>query len=208
MNNINTQAKNEVRELLEELVVSPVASNVKGIMSSIENSLTKLSEEEKKKNLGLTSLITRESNKLSKDLNNLDGVSDNIGRLEQDLKLIKNKTDLLDAISSDVKENYQKISEIINNIESLKEILSAVSGNLASLLNELENKAEDDNNNLLALTKGFDSINDSLREQNKENSESYVRIYQQNKRLIFIMLVLSIINTIGLIAIVYILINN
>lgn len=208
MNNINTQAKNEVRELLEELVVSPVASKVKGIMSSIENSLTKLSEEEKNKNLGLTSLITRESNKLSKDLNNLDGVSDNIGRLEQDLKLIKNKTDLLDAISSDVKENYQKISEIINNIESLKEILSAVSGNLASLLNELENKAEDDNNNLLALTKGFDSINDSLREQNKENSESYVRIYQQNKRLFFIMLVLSIINTIGLIAIVYILINN
>lgn len=208
MNNINTQATNEVRELLEELVVSPVASKVKGIMSSIENSLTKLSEEEQKKNLGLTSLITRESNKLSKDLNNLDGVSDNIGRLEQDLKLIKNKTDLLDAISSDVKENYQKISEIINNIESLKEILSAVSGNLASLLNELENKAEDDNNNLLALTKGFDSINDSLREQNKENSESYVRIYQQNKRLFFIMLVLSIINTIGLIAIVYILINN
>ena len=115
---------------------------------------------------------------------------------------------MLDAISSDVKENYQKISEIINNIESLKELLSAVSGNLASLSKELENKAEDYNNNLLALTKSFNSINDSLREQNNDNSESYVRIYQQNKRSFYIMLVLSIINSIGLIAIFYMLINN
>lgn len=208
MNNINTQAKNEVRELLGELVVSPVASDVKRIMSSIEDSLSKFRDEEQTKIVGLKSLITRESNKLSKELNKIDEVSNNLGGLEQTLKLIKNKTDLLDAISSDVKENYQKISEIINNIESLKEFLSAVRGNLASLLNELENKAEDDNNNLLALTKGFDSINDSLREQNKENSESYGRIYQQNNRSFYIILVFSIINIIGLIAIVYILINN
>lgn len=208
MNNINTQAKNEVRDLLAELVVSPVASDVKSLISGIENSLSNLREEDNKNNQGLKGLITRELNTLSKVLNKFDEVSDNIGGLEQTLKLIKYKTDLLDAISSDVKENYQKISEIINNIESLKELLSAVSGNLASLSKELEDKAEDYNNNLLALTKRFDSINDSLREQNNDNSESYVRIYQQNKRSFYIMLVLSIINTIGLIAIVYILINN
>lgn len=204
MNNINTQAKNEVGELLKDLVVSPVTSDVKESISRIEDSLSKLSKEHQK-NIGLSNLNTLKSKKLLEELQiKLDEVSTNIGGLEQALlKPIKNKTELIDEMLSVVKENNQKISEIIRYINSLNELLSNVNNN--SLLKELENKVEDVNSRLLTLTKEYNSINDSLKEQNKVNSKSYEHIYQQNKTKFYIMLVISIINSIGLIAIAYIL---
>ena len=69
MNNINTQAKNEVRELLGELVVSPVTSDVKGIIQRSEESLSTLSVKQNNKILGLsTLLITIKKKIMSEDI--------------------------------------------------------------------------------------------------------------------------------------------
>lgn len=129
MNNINTEAKNEVRELLGELVVSPVTSDVKSKISNIEESLYTLNEEQNKGVIGLKTLITREKKKMAEEIiNKIDGVSD---RLEDNSKLIKRKTDLLEKIQSESKENYQTVRDTINNIESL---IGKVGGSLSDAI--------------------------------------------------------------------------
>lgn len=324
MNNINTEAKNEVRELLGELVVSPVTSDVKSIISSIETSLSQLSEEQKNKILGLSTLITSVKKKMSEEITNkFDELSGNLGGLEQNSKSIKTKTEELNKKLSEIEENYQKICEIINDIEYLKELLNKVGDNLSNeipmhferfsqniaeekttldnlnkkiddstqhviyienlchsipsdisktiktchsetidIINnsgnsinaeiksisseiqefnsnivlvkselatinnliissfdqvgknqhafeeQLNNKMEDVNNKLSVLTKTIDCGNESLKEQNNVNWESFMHIIKQNTKMFYVMLALSIINSFGLFSILYMLINS
>ena len=51
MSNINNQAKNEVHELLRELVVSPISDNLKKQLKEISDQIEQLFiEQEKQKN--------------------------------------------------------------------------------------------------------------------------------------------------------------
>lgn len=318
MNNISTEAKNEVRELLGDLVVYPVTSDVKKTISDIEKLLSTYSGEQNKEIIRLKSLITLEKNNITKEIaNKLDDVSGNIGGLEKTSKLIKSKTESLDTKLSEVKENSLKTVVKINDIEpligkvndSLSDAISAhfenfsqrladeknmieninyklddskkrienlchstysdiskaieicqsetidrinnsaniiktdvksissdlqklnsnvilLKSELAAIDNfiipsfdqviknqntigeQLENKSEDVSNNVSELMKVINCGNESLREQGNIVMESVMHINKQNTRLFYVTLVLSIINSIGLFSMLYILINS
>lgn len=113
MNSIDDKAKNEVQELLQDLVVSPVSKKIGKEITELSESLSKLQDVPNKFNV-LGGIIENKISKISNKLDSLDEeVSNDIGSLENNfLQKIKAKTDNLDGFQSKVIEPLSRLTEV------------------------------------------------------------------------------------------------
>ena len=129
MNSIDDQAKNEVRELLQDLVVSPVSKELGEEITKLSESLSEL-QKVPGKFTELIGLIVSKSKSISEKLERIDEISVNINSCEKICKDIKGKTNKLDDIQSKVIEllsilNDSKIDELRTKLlESNKQVVN------------------------------------------------------------------------------------
>lgn len=256
MNKIETQAKNEVHELLEELVVLPVTSDVKDKISSVESSLSKQFGNQTKEIRGQIGVVISSEKKMSEEFTEkINEFSESIEGLGLALKPIR-KIESLDNNLSEIKEHYLKIDEINNNIKDLNECLGKVrdilSGEISKELEEVNRKIAKEaiilenlnqelhnaqqrvinieelchtipqtvntcqteiianiNNSASCVKADVKSVLSELYDckSNVLHVKSELANLRKKTRLFCIMLVLSIINSIGLFSILYILLN-
>ncbi len=121
MNNIENQAKDEVRELLKDLVVSPVSSDLKNKITEVTESLSELQNELKELNV-IKGLISGKVDNLGNAFNgNLSSIQSSVDACENYCKKIKPKTEKLDDIQSKVIESLSRLTEAINEFKTIKE---------------------------------------------------------------------------------------
>ena len=121
MNSIDDKAKNEVQELLQDLVVSPVSKELGEEITKLSDSLSKLQDVPNKFNV-LRGIIGNKTSEISEKLNNLDDTLENINSWEINyLKKIKTKTDNFDGFQSKVIDPLSIITESINELKTIKE---------------------------------------------------------------------------------------
>ena len=212
MNSIDDKAKNEVQELLQDLVVSPVSKELGEEITKLSESLSKLQDVPNKFNV-LSRIIEDKTSEISKKLDNLDDTLENINSWEINyLKKIKTKTDNLDGFQSKVIEPLSKVTESINDLKTIKEPIlniekeidvkfKGVSNDInacQSLCKEINKTLSDEIRTLC------NSINISLEKKNSEVSEEHNRQYQQNRTSFLILISLSVINLLGLIGLIII----
>ena len=139
MNNIDDKAKDEVRELLNELVVSPISGGFDEKIAKVTESLLeleKVSNEFKR----INGLIENKSRSLSKDFYGLfNPVQSTIDAIELNCKNIKEKTGKLDDIQLKVIESLSIIKESINETKAIKEAIQ----NEEKTLSKVDDKLQD-----------------------------------------------------------------
>lgn len=117
MNEINQQAKDDVRGLLYELVVSPVSTDIKRVVEELDNLLSNFSTENENKIKSLKSSIGLKLTRLRESLDVLNG---NIQSCEEDCKIIKLKAEKanegITVINKDI-QKLQALKEDINKID-------------------------------------------------------------------------------------------
>ena len=137
-NNIDDKAKDEVRELLNELVVSPISGEFDEKIAKVTESLLKLEKVSNEFNI-IESLIRNESSKLSNFHVKLDEVSSTIGAIELNCKNIKEKAGKFDDIQLKVNESLSVIKDSINETKAIKEAIQ----NEEKTLSKVDNKLQD-----------------------------------------------------------------
>ena len=120
MNSIDDQAKNEVRDLLKDLVVSPVSEELGDKITKLEESLSELIKMPNKLN-GLKGIIEIKTDNITEKLETLDIVSENINSCEKICKDIKVKANKMDDIQSKMIELLSILND--NNIDELRTTL-------------------------------------------------------------------------------------
>lgn len=139
MNNIDDKAKDEVRELLNELVVSPISGEFDEKIAKVTNSLLKL-EKVSNEFMVIKGLIEYKSTRLSADFcAKLENVSSTIGAIELNCKNIKEKTGKLDDIQLKVIESLSVIKDSINETKAIKEVIQ----NEEKTLSKVDDKLQD-----------------------------------------------------------------
>lgn len=211
MNNIDDKAKNEVQELLQDLVVSPVSKELGEEITKLSESLSKLQDVPNKFKV-LRGFIEDNTSKISEKLGDIDDVSDNINRLELVFKKIKAKTDNLDGFQSKVIEPLSKVTESINDLKAIKEPILNIEKEIdvkfkgvSNDINACQSLCKEINktlsNEIQSLCNG---ISISLENKNSEVSEEHNRQYKQNRTSFLILISLSVINLLGLIGLIII----
>ena len=221
-NSIDSQAKNEIGELLKELVVAPVSDGFRGQLIEATASLAKL-EEKLNELKTISGKIENIKDSLSKKLYpNIDDIISSIGSIEEKNKDIKTKTGKIDDIQSKVneaikefnitKEPIQNIEKILNenkrDIQSCLILCQAISDRIGNFEMKISYQLHHITQNI---DNSFHSVNDSIRgistslENKRLNaSEEHKLQYKQNKNSFLILIVLSIINMLGLIGLLMI----
>lgn len=120
MNSIDDQAKNEVRDLLKDLVVSPVSEELGDKITKLEESLSELIKMPNKLN-GLKGIIEIKTDNITEKLETLDIVSENINSCEKICKDIKVKANKMDDIQSKMIELLSILND--NKIDELRTTL-------------------------------------------------------------------------------------
>lgn len=212
MNSIDDKAKNEVQELLQDLVVFPVSKKIGEEITELSESLSKLQDVHNKFNV-LVGIIENKISKISKKLDSLDEVSDNIDSLETNfLKNIKAKTDKLDDLQSKVIDPLSRLTESINELKTIKEPILNIEKEIDVKFKEVSNDINACQSFCKEINKTLsdeirtlcNSINISLEKKNSEVSEEHNRQYQQNRTSFLILISLSVINLLGLIGLIII----
>lgn len=211
MNSIDDKAKNEVQELLQDLVVSPVSKELGEEITKLSESLSKL-QDMPNKFKELKGIIENNTSEISEKLGDIDDVSYNINRLELVFKKIKAKTDNLDGFQSKVIEPLSKVTESINDLKAIKEPILNIEKEIdvkfkgvSNDINACQSLCKEINktlsNEIQSLCNG---ISISLEKKNSEVSEEHNRQYQQNRTSFLILISLSVINLLGLIGLIII----
>lgn len=121
MNSIENQTKDEVRELLKDLVVSPVSIDLNNKITEVTESLSELQKRLNELN-DIKCLINRKTDKLGNSFDvKLSNIQSGIDACEDYCKKIKQKTDKLDDIQLKVIEPLSKITEAINEFKTIKD---------------------------------------------------------------------------------------
>lgn len=212
MNSIDDKAKNEVQELLQDLVVSPVSKELGEEITKLSESLSKLQDVPNKFKV-LRGFIEDNTSKIPEILEeSLNGVSNNINSLELVFKKIKAKTDNLDGFQSKVIEPLSKVTESINDLKAVKEPILNIEREIdvkfkkvSDDINACQSSCKEINKTLSDEIRTLcNSINISLEKKNSEVSEEHNRQYQQNRTSFLILISLSVINLLGLIGLIII----
>ena len=205
MNSIDDKAKNEIQELLQELVVSPVSKELGDKVTQLEESLSELQKVPGKFNI-LIGLIESKADNISNKLEIIDDISSNIISCEGLCKDIKVKSEKLNDIQSKVIEllsilNNSKIDELRTTLlESSKQVSNIekdISNQLQCVSQSIDNKFHTQNDSI-------DGISISLENKYSKVSEDYKRLYKQNRTSFLIIITLSVINMLGLIGLMMI----
>ena len=211
MNSINDQAKNEVQELLQDLVVSPVSKELGKEITKLSESLSKL-QDVPNKFYELRGFIENRTEKISDKLDNLDELSNIIISCEGICRKIKAKTDKLDEFQSKVIEPLSILTESINELKAIKEPILNIEKEIDAKFKEVSN----DINACQSLCKEINKtlsdeirtlcngISISLDNKNSELSKDLKHLYKQNRTSFLIIITLSIINMLGLIGLIMI----
>lgn len=120
MNEINQQAKDDVRKLLDELVVSPVSTDIERVVEKLDNLLSNFSTENENKINSLKRSIGVILPRLRESLDVLNG---NIQSCEEDCKIIKRKAE-------NANEEISVINKDIQKLQALKEDINKIDGNI------------------------------------------------------------------------------
>lgn len=205
MNSIDDKAKNEVQELLQELVVFPVSKEMGEEIAKLSESLSKL-QDVPNKFYELRGIIESRTGKISDKLDGLDELSNIINSCEGICKQIKAKTDKLNELQSKVIE----LLSILNNskIDELRTSLLESNQQVYNIEKEISNQLQCISQ---SIEKNFHTQNDSIdgirilyENKYSEVSKDYKRLYKQNRTLFIIIITLSIINMLGLIGLIMI----
>lgn len=198
MDKINQQATNEVRELLGELVVSPVSSDVNATITKLEETLTNLGieNEEKIKNFhnSISVDIIKLSNKLESEWQ-LNELNNNIQGCESTCKTIKQKVVSLNENILSIKENCQRNVEDINKTlqcvkksendlpdkigQCIKETIRTVSDKTDSLSSDMEKLKTDISN----ISTKINEIRDIVHPYPEQLSNSENKFLEQIQHL-------------------------
>ncbi len=211
MNSIDDKAKNEVQELLQDLVVSPVSKKIGKEITELSESLSKLQDVPNKFD-ELRGIIENKTSKIPEILDSLDEVSNDIDRLEYNFKKIKDKTDNLDGFQSKVIDPLLRLTESINELKAIKEPILNIEREIdvkfkkvSDDINACQSSCKEINKTLSDEIRTLrNSINISLEKKNSEVSEEHNRQYQQNRTSFLILISLSVINLLGLIGLIII----
>jgi len=181
MNKINTEAKNEVRELLGELVVSPIVNNLTGIFTEVSEQIKKLDElktnqDSIKTNLNgvrrlFTTDIKGEFSNLSETINIINKKTKDIKSNEEEMGktlnildgTLKEKTEGLSSNLSHLEEEMGKTLNILDG--TLKEKTEGLSSNLSHLEEEMGNTLNALDGTLKEKTEGLSSNLSHLEEE-------------------------------------------
>lgn len=213
MNSIDDKAKNEVQELLQDLVVSPVSKELGEEITKLSESLSELQNVPNKFNElkgFLENITSKKSEELEESLNNKLNI---INSWESNyLKKIKAKTDNLDGFQSKVIEPLSKVTESINDLKAIKEPILNIEKEIdvkfkgvSNDINACQSSCKEINKTLSDEIRTLcNSINISLENKKSEVSEEHNRQYQQNRTSFLILISLSVINLLGLIGLIII----
>lgn len=182
-----------------------VNSNLNSVIESIENNKTEISNSKTVFEGFIKSSESNLSRKLEESVSKLNDLEKNIqeklkGNWGLEEKLLtdiqENITDKFNSINQDIKTNHSNINELISQIS--KSVGDSFQG-LNSSVNELQVKISDTNNSLDSLLKG-----------NQEKLLSELTAYKErsnknHKQIFAILLTFGIVNSIGIIAIILLL---
>lgn len=224
MNNISNQAKDDVSELLNEIVVSPISTDINEQLNTVKESIEELKKQAESIN-SIKGLVTVRPDKkyfegmfdeLSTKLSSILSKCKNINTLSK----ISNEFSVLD---SKIVENHQESKQLyveqsqhlLGEILKYKESIESINekyDKIGKLLQNITNKTTKINDDIIyqteketeidakiqSLTTDINNIKNQIENDKIEIHSEINRFYKNDRNSLIIVIILSILNLFGI----------
>ena len=231
-NTINNQAKDEVRGLLNELVVTPVSSDFGEKLKELKENISKLSSviDEISTLQGQIVQLRSYTQTINDSLNE---VAESVSGCETNSNVIKQKTkdinikfdgvdkklqEVADSVSDcqtncneikqktkEVDERISRVTEELLKLNDISKVLESVDikiDQLSLLLNSNEKFNLIEKKLSTQIQNASQGMDNRFHEKSQEISEYHIRQYKLNKVSFLLIIIISLINLLGLIGVV------